>query len=543
MAMRLGFVPLTMSTQRAVESIPLQQVRRCCGVQRRESPYRLQNGTARRWFQTTSTAAHDHLPFAYTWLTKTPEQITPDDVLSSLPPSSSSLAETGNVSVLLATPSFAQWINPDGQFLERWMNRLYQIPTTSASPSPIHAILAVVDRIPDARLPTTSDGVISDSEGLTVTTAQAKDINAKAAAPRRARTMGTEEAALVFSIETSIPGIPDQTRRPVHEVGLRLANTIFVNGNDNTLLGTRWVYDSSARKYVLDQSLSLSSCAITILARSLQSSCGLPLYPVGQRRKVISSMGNILRQVAKHVDGKSNEPMPASSELEKELPRYIAEHNIADQRVSVWALVEKPGTDVVLSATSTQDRLVQSIQAGGKLHRVMSGGGGWGKKQGLLSLDPEISFLQGREYGELSVLDHLFPGNGRAPVQEPPPFEQPTMAMDDLSSLSQVASPGDYVQFFVSVEPGQTHSGLQTLSELPQGSVSYQFGMVSDADMPATEATEHMDLIALPRYFGALSEKAITYFQPKIEASSKGGVLGTSTKCDIPGSRIEMTLA
>jgi hypothetical protein len=75
MAMRLGFVPLTMSTQRAVESISLQQVRRCCRVQRRESPYRLQNGTARRWFQTTSTAAHDHLPFAYTWLTKTPEQI------------------------------------------------------------------------------------------------------------------------------------------------------------------------------------------------------------------------------------------------------------------------------------------------------------------------------------------------------------------------------------------------------------------------------------------------------------------------------------
>jgi hypothetical protein len=92
---------------------------------------------------------------------------------------------------------------------------------------------------------------MSESEGLTVTIAQAKNIKAKAAAPRRARTMGTEEAALVFSIETSIPGISDQTRRAVHEVGLRLANTIFVNGNDNTLLGTRWVYDSSANKYVL----------------------------------------------------------------------------------------------------------------------------------------------------------------------------------------------------------------------------------------------------------------------------------------------------
>ncbi|GAQ04244.1 hypothetical protein ALT_1565 [Aspergillus lentulus] len=542
MAMRLGLVPLPTSRQWAIKSVPLRQ-RRCCRVQGKESPYHLHNGTARRWFQTTSTAAPDHLPFAYTWLTKTPEQITPDDVLSSLPASSSSLAETGNVPVLLATPSFAQWIDPDGQFLEQWMNRLYPIPTTSASPGPIHAILAVIDRIPDARLPTNSDGVISDSEGLTVTIAQAKDINAKAAAPRRARTMGTEQAALVFSIETSIPGISDQTRRPVHEVGLRLANTIFVNGNDNTLLGTRWVYDSSANKYVLDQSVSLSTCVITNFARSLQTSCGLPLYPVGLRRKVISSMGNILRQVAKQVDGRSDEPMPASSELEKELPRYIAEHNIADQRVSVWALVEKPDTDFVPSATSAQDRLIQTIQAGGKLHRVMSGGGGWGKKQGLLSLDPEISFLEPKEYGELSVLDHLFPDDGRTPVKEPLPFEQPTMAMDDLSSLSQVASPGDYVQFFVSVELGQTHSGLRTLSELPQGSVSYHFGMVSDADMPAAEATEHIDLIAVPRYFGALSEKAITYFQPKIEANSKGGVLGTSTKCDIPGSRIEMTLA
>jgi hypothetical protein len=464
-------------------------------------------------------------------------------VLASLPPSSSSLAETGSVPVLLATPSFAQWINPDSQFLEQWMNRLYQTPTASASPGPFHAILAVVDRIPDARRPPNSDGAIADSEGLTVTIARAKDINAKAAAPRRARTMETEEAALVFSIETSIPGISDQTRRPVHEVGLRLANTIFVNGNDNTLLGTRWVYDSSASKYVLEQSLSLSSCVVKNFARSLQSSCGLPLYPVGQRRKVISSMGNILRQVAKHADGRSNEPMPASSELEKELPRYIAEHNIADQRVSVWALVEKPGADGSLSGTSTHDGLVQSIQAGGKLHRVMSGGGGWGKKQGLLSLDPEISFLEASEYGELSVLDHLFSGGARASVQDPPPFEQPTMAMDDLSTLSQVAGSGDYVQFFVSVEPDRTHSGLPTFPELPQGSISYHFGIVSDADMPITEATEHTDLIAVPRYFGALSEKAITYSQPKIEANSKGGVLGTSTKCDIPGSRIKMTLA
>lgn len=75
MPMRLGFAPFSMSRQLAIKSAPLQQIRRCCRVQGRASPYHLQNGTARRWLQTTSTERPDYLPFAYTWLTKTPEQI------------------------------------------------------------------------------------------------------------------------------------------------------------------------------------------------------------------------------------------------------------------------------------------------------------------------------------------------------------------------------------------------------------------------------------------------------------------------------------
>ncbi|EAW09807.1 uncharacterized protein ACLA_040230 [Aspergillus clavatus NRRL 1] len=516
----------------------------------------------RRWYQARSGKATD-LPFAYTWLTRTPDQIvsvpccaqgddtklnqqeTPDDVLTSFPSTSSSLAESGDVPILLVTPSFAHWFNSDNTFLEQWINRLYQNPTT---PAPIHAVLAIVDRIPDPRPQSDIGGrkadtpdTLTESEGLALTFAKAENIAGKASALRSVRSTTTEESSLIFSIETTVPDTPGQSvRRPVHEVGLRLANTIFINGNDTTLLGTRWVYDSSSSKYNLDQTLSLSSCVVRNFAQSLQSSFGLPLYPVSQRRKVIASMGNILRQLAKHADDPSNEPMPASSELEKELPRYIAEHNIADRRVSVWALVEKPGNNASSEATLTQDRLTSSVQAGGKLHRVMSGGGGWGKKQGLLSLDPETSFLDPSDRGQLSSVDRLFSLGDVTPAGESFASLDKYMMMDDLSSLSQVAEQGDYVQFFVSVEPKSEHTKL---SELPDGGVTYRFGVLSDAESLTSISPAHKELIAVPHYFGALTEKAIAYSQPKIDPDSKGGVLETSTKCDIPGCRVEMTLS
>src|SRR5699024_3303078 len=146
------------------------------------------------------------------------------------------------------------------------------------------------------------------------------------------------------------------------EVGLRLANTIFINGNENTLFGMRWTYNTTSSRLALDQYINLFNCIITSSAHSVHNALRFPLYPVSRRRKVISGMGNILRQVAKSADdSQSNVPMPASSELERELPRYIDEHDTVDQRVSVWALVETPEMDVPIEAGSFQDRVSHSL--------------------------------------------------------------------------------------------------------------------------------------------------------------------------------------
>lgn len=323
-----------------------------------------------------------------------------------------------------------------------------------------------------------------------------------------------------------------------HEVGLRLANTVFVNGKETTLLGMRWTRPQteaagSSDHYILDQSVDLVGCVFEASSSRIHPNLDLPLDSVSQRRRVVTSMGNILRQVTKSTDGTSMDPMPASSELEKELPRYIDEHNIVDQRVSVWALVEKSNVEVSDQKLSAQDRVAESLRRGGKLHRVMSGGGGWGKKQGLLSLDPEVSFPGTARRGELVGVKELFEPNKGAPLDLPLSLDE-IMGGDDLSHLSQVASEGDYIQFFVSVEPATSQGDAVNNQKLSD--VTYCFGVVSDAEeMDPPNSGQEQSLISIENTFGALSEKAITYSQPVAQRDS---VIDSSTKLDIPGSRV-----
>ncbi|GKZ29230.1 hypothetical protein AbraIFM66950_003843 [Aspergillus brasiliensis] len=489
-----------------------------------------------------STGAKD-LPLAYTWLTRTPGQITPDDVLSSVSPIPEPLSSLNHVPVLLVTSAFAHWIDvSSNQFLEQLINSLYPSTPKLESPRPLHAIVAVVDKLPDlrARFEETGDSKTpSDSDGMSLLLVKEEDIQGSIAAPRRHRSMGAAESSLVFTLQN---GTSSKTlQRSTHELGLRLANTIFINGNDTTLFGTRWTYIPS-QQYTLEQSVNLSNCTVTSSVASVQNSFKLPLYPVGQRRRVISSMGNILRQLAKHTDSQSTEPMPASSELEKELPRYIEEHGIVDRRVSVWALIEDSEQGFQLETNvNVQESLVKAIRAGGKLHRVMSGGGGWGKKQGLLSLDPETTFVEADNKQGLLSLDNIFADQETQPLSDisslqPLFFEMPQLD-ESMSSLSQAAGPGDYIQFFVSVEPDHAPD-----NSCKDGSMRFNFGMVADAEaIPSSSDRVQKDLVVVPQFFGALSEKGITYSQPVTSPDASHG-LKSSAKFDIPGCRVAVVV-
>lgn len=425
------------------------------------------------------------------------------------------------------------------------MNRLY--PSFDL-PSTLYAIAAVVDKLPDTRIQpadvTESNSLDTlESEGLSVLFVRPENVRAKPAPPRRIRAPEAEEPALVFSVQAGTPHTSvDMARMPIHEVGLRLANTVFVNGNENTMFGMSWIRDPASGNLALDHSINLSTCVIGSSAKAVHNSFDLPLHPVSQRRRVVSSMGNILRQITSSTDDSSSDAMPASTELEKELPRYISEHNIADPLIAVWALIEK--SDIKPSmGEGVQDHIANSLRTGGKLYRVMSGGGGWGKKQGLLSLDPDLSLAEAATKENLTVFNNLF-GRNADPIQDlPPAFDK--LLIDDLSLLSQTASEGDYVQFFASVEPNYSQSASAKSGGPQQTGLLYRFGMVFDAEDYEREppaGTPQKDLAVLPNYFGALSTKTITYSQPIINADSKGEEVESCTKLDVPGSRVELVL-
>lgn len=397
----------------------------------------------------------------------------------------------------------------------------------------MYALAAIVDKIPNVTAASSNPREAEEYEGLSILIAEEEDLKWAAAPPRRIGGPSGEEASL--SIVVRDRQTSHNPQGPAHEVGLRLANTVFVNAKERTLLGMYWATNQKglSTKHTLKKMADLTSCSISTGQTNITSALTLPLYPVGKRRAVITGMGNILRQLSKSPDSTSSEPMPASTELEKDLPRYIEEHNIADKRVSVWALVETADKKIAEQLSSTNDRLSQALRQGAKLHRVMSGGGGWGKKQGLLSLDPEVSFPSLVRARSSIGLDHIFHQTDDAELEMPPIFLENGLIGEDLSHLSQVANPGDYIQFFVSVQPKDMQGALEIANE--RGSnVSFAFGVMSDIE----DADAHCGkegIISVPNGFGALSEKAITYSQPVLQA---GRFIESSTKLDIPGCRV-----
>ncbi|KAJ5728408.1 hypothetical protein N7493_004738 [Penicillium malachiteum] len=452
---------------------------------------------------------------AYTWLTKTPHNIFPEDVVSSIP--SFHETQSNAVPILLVTPSLAHWLDPTSSFVSDFMTKFHQ--PSQETPSTRHAVAAVVDKIPNVAQShsSSSESASEEYEGVSLLVIEGDNLKWKAEPPRRIGDPAGEEPSLVVSV---------RDEGSAHAVGLRLANTVFINGKERTFLGMRFTAGDNG--YVLDRCVGLTNCVVTSSEASVQPELSLPLHPVTQRRRVITGMGNILRQLAKSTDPSSAEPMPASTELEKELPRYIEENNIADRRVSVWALVEKPDIEIAGQGSSTQDRLTKSLSQGGKLHRVMSGGGGWGKKQGLLSLDPEVAFPAMLPKDQAVNFDQVFDPSSR--LEEPlemPSFLENGLIGEDLSHLSQVANAGDFIEFYVSVEPSSSHN-------VEQESKHYCFGVVSNAEeghQAISSEEKHLKLVA--NTFGALSEKAITYTQPVLQEAAE-----STTKLDIPGCRV-----
>lgn len=152
----------------------------------------------------------------------------------------------------------------------------------------------------------------------------------------------------------------------------------------------------------------------------------------------------------------------------------------------------------------------------------MSGGGEWGTKASLLSLDPQTS--HGRE-SEKDELDKFIKSFHR-----------------DEDAKDAIAKPGDYVQFFVErdsaqLKPEHQNNLYMPATEYPPVSFGVGDTNLKDLEPPdrSVESRRHvhsqnMDWIAFD-HFGGYSADGIYL---------SAGKVGPNTKLDVPGASMSM---
>lgn len=148
---------------------------------------------------------------------------------------------------------------------------------------------------------------------------------------------------------------------------------------------------------------------------------------------------------------------------------------------------------------------------------VVSGGGGWGPKQGLLSLDPELKF------GEVTDARYDFQDI------ESPEEEQ-------RQALGDVASSGDFIQFFMPGEATITEPTLPLRKDFDRRRMSNTIGCIPSSidDVPIARRDETFYPFHLVKgHFGALSEHGLYLETDGVTIKSDPNV----TKIDLPYSR------
>jgi hypothetical protein len=152
---------------------------------------------------------------------------------------------------------------------------------------------------------------------------------------------------------------------------------------------------------------------------------------------VVSSMGNVLRQL-QPLD-KQQPVVPASQELEKVIngpgwPKPVTAQQ--PPRVFVYA---SPGASEGHRPGSL-NLLGEAVWGGGHLYQVTGGGGGWGAKAGLLSLNPDTAHSATHGLGKSSIASDSI-SNADGPPSNGPQLTADLVGGDDTIWFIREMSP------------------------------------------------------------------------------------------------------
>ncbi|KIH91784.1 6-phosphogluconate dehydrogenase [Sporothrix brasiliensis 5110] len=515
-----------------------------------------------------------------------------------------------NAAVILASPDFATWLD-DEAFLAALLQQLPLSQPRSSGGTETSVLCAVVAAL---AAPQTTASVRGGRDerppvsGLSIAYGNSDALlpgmwrgdDGKAALRRSRGSIGSDLDRDV-AVTVQVPPLAgagadgDASLR----VTLPLSNTIFQNGRRSTLLASRWqtLEQGGFQRQTLEardhqlivappSSSSSSSSSPVSSSPSTQdtTSVSAPLFALSEPLQIASGLGNIVRQV---FDRDSAKPIPAARELEAAIPALLAARRKAapalqDGALAVWGLVipapvvpvyeqlrarlqaqQQSPLDALASdadhtpaaeqqaAAQASAHFTELLAAGCRLHRILSGGGGWGLKQGLLSLDPQMSHPAAASLSSVAASsigsDTLLPQQAPKILGE----ERRDEEMDDEAMLSfirsfrnethmgpvvsknesgseadtaggavdGVAMPGAYVQFFVAPlaaapEKAQSlnHANAETGSDASGWSIALGAQAGYDGSLPilASDEDSQSDQVALiHNHFGAVSNHGI----------------------------------
>ncbi|KAJ4396956.1 hypothetical protein N0V93_001179 [Gnomoniopsis smithogilvyi] len=489
-------------------------------------------------------------------------------------------SDSGNAVVIFASPRHASWLT-DSDFMAKFMQTLLERRSDARKQSIPKQAINVLTAVVDGLYP--QHGYRGMQEGLSLQFGSLDCLlpGLWDEAPTDAATIHTQYAEPGFeSAHVSVSLRTSAYQRETCTVTLPLANTLFHNGRRTTLLASEWVFDPSGNQHmnllrmvekrIQEIDLPMPSTTSHKELHKIRMRC--PLVPITHPRKIVEGLGNILAKV--EING---ELSPASKELQVNIPLLLqarqsqSDYDPKSARIGVWALVlpeslfldhrhqktslESPREPSLrYNPTLRMDRLGTAVDMlafemehagdrtawqrtnimrdillqGGRLHQILSGGGEWGAKASLLSLDPQTTYGVESEEDELDRFQRSFHGE------------------DTVEGAT--TRPGDFVQFFVEGDPT-----IRPKSDAPPTSTqaitaSYPFRAFGVGEFSKEDyAPESLDssiqhqkgLIQLaPFHFGAFSAEGL-YLDMKRGHGTKGTIISTTTKINTPGTTIQ----
>jgi hypothetical protein len=403
------------------------------------------------------------------------------------------------------------------------------------------------------------------------------------------RTVFQQSAQKPGSLTFRMPRWTEKRNSPLKdfELQLPLSQTVFTTGLVSTLIhrtfGWKGQPNSPALALFHEQKLESQTLQLPAMRGHKGTSLTLPLVPLTPFRKIEYVMGNIIRKLSSQPTGaiastKSGQidqaegsevtdaSMPASEELEKSVSRYFEALDLQPETVSVWAFVvprilregaisrqsfdhllsadEKSITSAwhsdtaaaVLMAKHTNVAIRQMIPEGARLIKVLSGGGGWGKKAGLLSLDPDVQYSTRdlrQDQGWKFDFDGVDDGTGASAEAQ------------KNQALGQIVKKDEMIMFLLAPKPEHVPEQpareddvtLHREKDDLRTKLYHTFGPIpSSIDMIPQEVASDTNVATIRHYpgrFGMLSEGGMA-----VTINGMDGPRGQS-KLDVPGSRYD----